>query len=126
MSESTESTDEKPKWWLFRGDNTVHRTETFPDAPPWRAFDRGGSRDTQFLVEPEEIAVVNTALYLRRPLLITGRPGIGKSSLIYAVARELDLGPVLVWPINTRSSLEEGLFRYDAIGRLQEEKLKEQ
>jgi hypothetical protein len=30
----------------------------------------------------------------RRPLLVTGR-----SSLAYLIARELDLGPVLRWPI---------------------------
>ncbi|MEO1743834.1 MAG: ATPase, partial [Cyanobacteria bacterium J06629_9] len=37
---------------------------------------------------------VNAALYLRRPLLITGKPGSGKTSLAYAIAYELNLGPV--------------------------------
>ncbi len=64
--------------------------------------------------------MVNAALYLRRPLLITGRPGTGKSSLAYAIAYELGLGEVLKWPINTRSTLQEGLYRYDAIARLRE------
>jgi len=66
--------------------------------------------------------MVNAALYLRRPLLITGKPGTGKSSLAYAVAHELKLGEVLYWPITTRTTLKDGLYSYDAIGRLQEVK----
>jgi MoxR-like ATPase len=64
--------------------------------------------------------MVNAALALRRPLLITGNPGTGKSSLAYAVARGLSLGPVLKWPITTRTTLKDGLYSYDAIARLQD------
>lgn len=64
---------------------------------------------------------VNAALHLRRPLLITGSPGTGKSSLAHAIAWELNLGPVLRWPITPRSQLvEDGLFQYDAISRVQD------
>ncbi|MGK7876683.1 MAG: AAA family ATPase [Xenococcaceae cyanobacterium] len=66
------------------------------------------------------VNLVNAALYLRRPLLVTGKPGTGKTSLAYAVAYELKLGPVLLWPITARSTLQEGLYRYDAIARLQD------
>lgn len=68
------------------------------------------------------IEAVNTALYLRRPLLVTGRPGNGKSSLIRAVALELRLGPVLRWSITSKSTLRDGLYLYDALGRLDETK----
>ena len=67
----------------------------------------------------ELIEGVNAAIYLRRPLLVTGRPGSGKTSLAYAIAYELQLGPVLAWPITTRTNLQDGLYRYDAIARLQ-------
>ncbi|WP_247683694.1 MoxR family ATPase [Micromonospora sp. D93] len=60
---------------------------------------------------------------LRRPLLITGQPGTGKSTLAYAVAHELQLGPVLRWPITSRTTLQDGLYRYDAIARLQDSNL---
>ncbi|MBE9070987.1 AAA family ATPase, partial [Leptolyngbya cf. ectocarpi LEGE 11479] len=72
------------------------------------------------------IQAVNAALSLRRPLLITGRPGSGKTSLAYAIAYELKLGPVLMWPVTARSTLELGLYRYDAIARLQDAQLRKQ
>ncbi|MBM5817580.1 MAG: hypothetical protein FJ083_13650, partial [Cyanobacteria bacterium K_Offshore_surface_m2_239] len=67
------------------------------------------------------LLAVNAAIRLRRPLLVTGLPGSGKTSLAYAIAAELGLGPVLVWPITPRSRLlEDGLYRYDALARLQQ------
>ncbi len=66
------------------------------------------------------IDAVNAAIYLRRPLLVTGRPGSGKTSLAHAIAYELNLGPILSWAITARSTQQEGLYRYDAIGRLQD------
>ncbi|OKH30594.1 ATPase [Calothrix sp. HK-06] len=74
----------------------------------------------------EVIDGVNAALYLRRPLLVTGNPGTGKTSLAYAIASELKLGTVLTWSITARSSLEDGLYRYDAIARLQDAQLKKE
>ncbi|MFE3584674.1 AAA family ATPase, partial [Streptomyces vinaceus] len=70
--------------------------------------------------EPEELEAINAALYLRRPLLVTGYPGTGKSTLAHAVAHELKLGRVLRWPVVSRTVLQEGLYRYDAIARLQD------
>ncbi|WP_270858119.1 AAA family ATPase, partial [Streptomyces rochei] len=64
---------------------------------------------------PEEIDTVNAALLLRRPLLITGPPGIGKSTLAYVISRELGLGRVLEWNIVSRSTLRDGLYVHDAM-----------
>jgi MoxR-like ATPase len=69
------------------------------------------------------IDAINAALYLRRPLLIIGKPGSGKTTLAYAIAHELQLGPVLVWSVTARSSLQQGLYQYDAIARLQDAQL---
>ncbi|MBT9317304.1 AAA family ATPase [Leptothoe spongobia] len=71
----------------------------------------------------EIIDAVNAAIHLRRPLLVTGAPGSGKTSLAYAIAYELQLGPVLTWPITARSNLMDALYRYDAIARLQDAQL---
>ncbi|MBD2028222.1 MoxR family ATPase [Leptolyngbya sp. FACHB-711] len=122
-------------WKLFQGDNREPHdaVNRLPDAPPWRPFgkdpnpgvSRRKHRGETFQTQPEEVEMINAALYLRRPLLITGKPGTGKSSLAYAVAHELKLGEVLYWPITTRTTLKDGLYGYDAIGRLQEVKQSE-
>ena len=103
------------------------RLKTLP-APPWRQFSddpqKASAKDKlqgeTFQTPPDLVDLVNAALYLRRPILLEGKPGTGKSSLAYAVANELGLGEVLFWPITTRTTLNDGLYRYDAIGRLQD------
>lgn len=127
-------------WLIYRGAGEPHNgADSLPPPPPWRRFDGGPAlavRDdvngsflgklgdlriaSSYRADPEAVELVNAALYLRRPLLVTGKPGTGKSSLAYSVAYELSLGPVLRWPITSRSTLQEGLYSYDAIGRLQD------
>ena len=120
---------DRADWRIFTGDDTdrdehtlsLARLQRLPDPPPWRRFDDlDRERARSFLPEPEHIDRVNAALYLRRPLLITGNPGTGKTTLVYAVARELGLGPVLRWSITSRSALKDGLYEYDAVARLQD------
>jgi len=92
--------------------------ETDPRGPTFRLPRHGG----KITDEGERVRMaVNAAIHLRRPLLVTGDPGTGKTSLAYAIAWELGLGPVLRWAITPRSQLvEDGLFQYDAISRVQE------
>lgn len=121
-------TDHSQPWHIFKNTGEPNADWKLPPPPGWRPFgksmtpgvDRRKQRAETFQMEPYQVDMVNAALYLRRPLLITGKPGTGKSSLAYRVARELMLGEVLYWPITTRTTLKEGLYRYDAIGRLQE------
>lgn len=113
---------------IYRGEPEPHDSiRGLPPPPPWRRFgqDAKQERGSKFRPGPTEIEMVNAALLLRRPLLVTGKPGTGKSSLAYAVAHELKLGNVLLWPITTRSTLQQGLYNYDAIARLQDASLRE-
>jgi len=136
------SRSDRPGWWVYRGTSQPSHdkplNELLPPAPPWRNF-RGGPLPTRDVppeddgeadrrlgsefhlserdVDPREVDMVNAALYLRRPLLVTGLPGTGKSSLAFRIARELRLGRVLRWPITSRTTLRSGQYGYDAIGR---------
>ncbi|MBR8832695.1 MAG: AAA family ATPase [Stigonema ocellatum SAG 48.90 = DSM 106950] len=76
-----------------------------------------------FVPSENAIELVNAALCLRRPLLIEGNPGSGKTSLAYAVACQLGLPGPYRWSIVSRTTLKDGLYAYDAIGRLQEASL---
>ena len=108
---------------LFRGTGEQYADDVpLPEPPPWRRTNpEGAERPLRpYLIGPDQVDVVNAAVRLRRPLLVTGNPGTGKSSLAHVVAHELGLGPVLVWPVNTHSTLTDALYRYDAIGRLRE------
>ena len=117
-----------PDWKLYTGSADPHDID-LPVAPPWRRFDGKPTAEqepittdpvdgSKFRPDAGTVEAVNAALHLRRPLLLTGRPGSGKSSLIAAVSRELRLGPVLRWHVTSRSTLQDALYRYDAIGRL--------
>ncbi|MCL2934720.1 MAG: MoxR family ATPase, partial [Trichodesmium sp. MAG_R03] len=106
-------------WEIFKENTEPHDgIKNLPPPPSWRPFgheNRPGEsrlkrRGETFQARPDEVKMINAALYLRRPLLVTGKPGTGKSSLPYAVARQLKLGQVLYWPITTRTTLKEGLY----------------
>ncbi|KUJ68392.1 AAA family ATPase [Streptomyces albus subsp. albus] len=94
---------------------------TEPAAPEEDAGDavrRLGATPLATRADTQEADRVNAAILLRRPLLVTGRPGTGKSTLAYRISRELGLGRVLRWPITTRTTLRSGLYGYDAVGRV--------
>ena len=96
---------------------------------------RRGSRDPAGKPDPDAPAVpepyvapaelvraVNLAIFLRRPLLLEGEAGCGKTRLASAVAYELDL-PFFTWPVRSTSKAQEGLYTYDAILRLHDVQL---
>ncbi|MFJ9683477.1 AAA family ATPase [Streptomyces sp. NPDC101194] len=109
----------------YRGDGVVRPGVSLPDPPPWRTFPRASVAD---VFQPPEglVEAVNASLALRRPLLITGSPGTGKSTVIEQVAAELDLGPVLRWHVTSRSTLSEALYHYDALGRIHAHRLQQE
>ncbi len=107
--------------------NIPEQPQRLPPPPPWRApTGTAGARNavqspspaSTYRADPELVDAVNAALHLRRPLLLTGPAGSGKSSVIEQIAAELGLGSVLRWHITSRSTLADALYRYDALGRI--------
>jgi MoxR-like ATPase len=75
-----------------------------------------------YIAPKELVKAVNLAIYLKRPLLLEGEPGCGKTRLARAVAYELGL-PFYRWDVRSSSKAQDGLYNYDAILRLHDVQL---
>jgi len=94
--------------YFFRGDSKYRPEKHYPQSP----------REPEPYICSEELAaVVNLAIFLRRPLLLEGEAGCGKTRLAKAVAYELGL-PFYPWYVHSTSKAQEGLYSYDYILRL--------
>lgn len=69
------------------------------------------------------IAAVNTALMLKKPLLVTGNPGTGKTDLAERIAWEFKIGPVLRFEAQSLSEAADLFYRFDLVGRMAESRL---
>ena len=65
---------------------------------------------------------VNAAITLKRPLLVKGEPGTGKTMLAEEVSEALGM-PLLQWHIKSTTKAQQGLYEYDAVSRLRDSQL---
>ncbi len=72
--------------------------------------------------EPRQIRAVNAALAARRPLLVRGEPGIGKSQLARAAAKALGRA-FIPQAVDARTESRDLLWHFDAVARLAEAQL---
>ena len=84
--------------------------------------DANGQLLYPYLPSAELVEAVNLAIYLERPLLLKGEPGCGKTRLAGAVAYELGL-PFEAWYVKSNNRARDGLYTYDAVGRLRDAQL---
>ncbi|MFU7528688.1 AAA family ATPase [Qipengyuania sp. ASV99] len=68
---------------------------------------------------------VNAAVTLRRPLLVKGEPGTGKTVLAYEISKAIG-APLIEWNIKSTTKAQQGLYEYDAVARLRDGQLGEE
>jgi MoxR-like ATPase len=78
---------------------------------------------TENYVATEDLKVaVNAAVLLRRPLLVKGEPGTGKTVLAQEIAGALG-APLIEWNVKSTTKAHQGLYEYDAVARLRDGQL---
>ena len=75
-----------------------------------------------YVATPDLMLAVNAAAALKKPLLVKGEPGTGKTMLAEEVAQALNL-PLLQWHIKSTTKAQQGLYEYDAVSRLRDSQL---
>ena len=65
---------------------------------------------------------VNAAVTLRRPLLVKGEPGTGKTVLAHEIAKAVG-APLIEWHVKSTTKAHQGLYEYDAVARLRDGQL---
>ncbi len=65
---------------------------------------------------------VNAAVTLRRPLLVKGEPGTGKTVLAEEIAKAVG-APLITWNVKSSTKAQQGLYEYDAVARLRDGQL---
>lgn len=70
-----------------------------------------------YVIRPELQYAVEAALTLRKPLLLRGESGTGKTSLAQAAARVLNR-PLLIWDVKSNTQARHGWYHYDSTQRL--------
>ncbi|NEQ33307.1 MAG: MoxR family ATPase [Leptolyngbya sp. SIO4C5] len=117
---------------------------TYTGADPYQPS-ADGLRDPQgreyfpYLPEPGLRKALNLAIALQRPLLLEGEPGCGKTRVASALAFELSCKQLndkhpqpdnkegwwnfYIWNITSTSRAQDGLYTFDAVGRLRDAQL---
>jgi MoxR-like ATPase len=78
---------------------------------------------TSAYVATDDLKVaVNAAVTLRRPLLVKGEPGTGKTVLAHEIAKAVG-APLIEWNVKSTTKAQQGLYEYDAVARLRDGQL---
>ncbi len=79
-----------------------------------------GTKD--YVATDDLMVAVNAAVTLRRPLLVKGEPGTGKTVLAHEIAKSMG-APLIEWNIKSTTKAHQGLYEYDAVARLRDGQL---
>ncbi len=75
-----------------------------------------------YVATQDLMLAVNAAITLKRPLLVKGEPGTGKTMLAEEVSEALGM-PLLQWHIKSTTKAQQGLYEYDAVSRLRDSQM---
>jgi MoxR-like ATPase len=82
----------------------------------------GASTEIVHVFDKPSIDAINAALAAKRPLLVRGEPGTGKSQLACAAAKAMNR-PYLPFVVDSRTTAQDLLWHFDAVARLAEAQL---
>jgi MoxR-like ATPase len=77
---------------------------------------------SDYIATPDLKVAVNAAVTLRRPLLVKGEPGTGKTVLAHEIAAAVG-APLIEWHVKSTTKAHQGLYEYDAVARLRDGQL---
>ncbi len=80
-------------------------------------IDQGFKGTGEYVASEQLLNAVNVAITLKKPLLIKGEPGTGKTMLAEAIAKALNK-KLIIWNIKSTTKAQDGLYMYDTIQRL--------
>ncbi len=80
-------------------------------------IDKGFAGTEEYVASEQLLNAVNVAITLKKPLLIKGEPGTGKTMLAEAIAKALNK-KLIIWNIKSTTKAQDGLYMYDTIQRL--------
>lgn len=81
-----------------------------------------GSED--YIAARPLMEIVNVAVALKKPLVVKGEPGTGKTLLAHSIARALNK-KLLIWNIKSTTKAKDGLYVYDTVQRLNDARFKD-
>ena len=82
-------------------------------------------KEDPYLASEALASAVNAAVAIGRPLLLSGEPGTGKTSLAESMALQLGLGEVLRFDTHADSRWQDCLYQFDALRRLYDAQAKD-
>lgn len=70
-----------------------------------------------YVLSPELKDNVNVSIALKRPLIVKGEPGTGKTLLAHSIAKGLGK-ELIIWNVKSTTKAKDGLYVYDTVQRL--------
>jgi MoxR-like ATPase len=95
------------------------------DQPSFHRYPCGVFEGDDYVASEALATAVNTALAVDQPLLVTGKPGTGKTQLAASIALRLGLGRVFKFVVRSEDRARDCQYRFDSLRRLSDAQTRE-